>query len=100
MIGEELFQSRSEARDIPAAVLTTVQREKVLSQRLNIFWPIAKSRHVEGQDVQPMIQIGAEEFLFHQFFQIRIRGRDNPDIGRAALARPEWAVLPVLEKPQ
>ena len=75
--------------------------EKMRRQRLDVFGPLAKWRHVEMDDLQPVQQVLAELAGRHQVAQVAVGGRDHPNVdARLRLIRTHGLDLAVLEKPQ
>ena len=59
-----------------------------------------KRRHLDGDDVEPIIKILAEFPLLDQILQLAIRGGNDAHIGLARLGIAHPLVLALLQKPQ
>ena len=85
----------------PAAIiLGRILREKMLGEQRDIAVALAKRGNGEGQHIQAMKEVLAEQFRLDLFVQVHIRRGDDPDVGDFALAGPERTVFTVLKKAQ
>ena len=74
--------------------------QKTLRQQRNVARPLAQRRQFDFHHAQPEKQIFAEFPGFDQFFQIFIRRRNQPHVGRQGLVRADALKRPLAEKPQ
>ena len=49
-------------------------------ERRHIRFPLAERRHVDGDDVEPVVQVITEGARLHHRRQVAVRGRDQPDV--------------------
>src|SRR5262245_32293411 len=75
MVPNAINGARREA-NLRSAVAATLQHQEVTGEEFSIAMPATKRRHVDGDDVQTVIEIGPELPGTHQFLQRPI-GRGN-----------------------
>src|SRR6202034_2311689 len=54
--------------------------EKMLDQERDVFAPVAQWRQIDVDDVQPVVKILAEFFLFHHLAEVGVGGRENSHV--------------------
>ncbi|MNZ65461.1 hypothetical protein D3C78_836560 [compost metagenome] len=70
--------------------------QKMICQQRNIFRALRQRRDLEIDDVQAVVEIFAELFTLHRFWQIAVSSRDNPYVNvdiTVAAQRAHFALL-------
>lgn len=74
--------------------------KKMPGEERNIFGTFPQRGHMDGKDIQSVIQITAEPSLLNRSLQIGIRGGDYPHVDRNGLRAPDTIDQPILQHPQ
>ena len=85
--------------DIPAQLDAETPHE-VLHQERQVIAPLAQGGQVDGEDAQPVKQVGPEPSLGRPSLQVAVGGRDQPHVGPDGLVAPEPLEDLVLEQAQ
>jgi hypothetical protein len=54
--------------------------EEVMAQEGDVVFAVRQGRHLQGDDVQAVVQVLAEGPLLHFFFQVFVGGRQDSDV--------------------
>src|SRR5437016_7327285 len=86
-------------RDVVDATteLLGVLRDVVAHEERDVLGPLAKGREIDRKDVQPVVQVGAEPFLFHELLERAVGCGDDPDIAAYGLRAADALELPFLQ---
>ena len=81
-----------------SVLFQTVFFKKMVAERRNIFFAVTQGRQMEGNDIQPVIQIVSESTRFNFLAQIPIGGSQYPYIGLHGFFPADPFKTVVLEK--
>ena len=73
---------------------------EIFSQHGNVFRPLPEGGQLNGNDVQPIVQILAKLVFFHQGFRIAVGGGDDPHINRNRFAAAHFIDFMFLQNAQ
>ncbi len=73
---------------------------KGLHQQRNIVGTFAQRRQVDGEHVEPIVEIAAEFPVDNHLLEIAVGGGDQPDVGLDQLVAPQTFELLLLEDAQ
>lgn len=74
--------------------------EEMRGQEGDVFASLGETRHVDGNDIQAVEQIGAEFSFADRLLKIDVGGRDDADIRRERLVSADAFVLLLLQQAQ
>ena len=66
----------------------------------HILAPLAQRRHLDGEDLEPEVEVLAEGALAHHLRQVAVGGRDDAHVDAFALSSADASDLVVLEHAQ
>ncbi len=96
---EDVHGRVRERRSRLAGLVGDLARE-VAGQQKDVVPPLPERRQIQGDDVDPEVEVLAELPLLHEAEKVLVRGRDDPDIHLLRLAAADHAHLAVLEHPE
>ncbi len=100
MVGHEHVDGRrGKALDV-FLVLARASFQEEIGQQENIGLAFAQGWHVDGEHIQPIVEIAAEGFFFDRTFQVFIGGSNDPHIGLDGPLAADALELFFLEDPQ
>ena len=100
VVGEESIERGRRQRAGPAVVGRTAAPHEGVSEREHVLAPLAQRGHLDGEHLEPEVEILAEGALAHHLGQVAVRGRDDTHVDALALRAPDTADLVVLEHAQ
>ncbi len=87
-------------RDAALAELAGVLGQEVLDQQRNVAPPLAQRRQVQGDDVEPIVEVLAELPLAHQGLEVAVGGGQHADVDANRLVAAEPLDRPLLQRAQ
>ena len=81
-------------------VAPRVARDEELGERIDLVAPLAQRRHVDLDDLQPVVQVLAELALEHHRLEIAVGGGDDAHVDGDALVAAQLGELGVLQHVQ
>ena len=82
------------------AVLLPVPGEEAPREQRNVLPALAQGRQLDGDDVQPIVQILPERAVRDHPLQVDVGGGDDPDVHLDGVDAPQPPELPLLDHPQ
>src|SRR3712207_1532347 len=79
VVDQTLARLRRDARHLPLELRAVLRRE-VRGEQGHVLAPLAQRRHLEGDDVETVVQVLPECALAHGLFQIPVRRRDDSHV--------------------
>ena len=80
--------------------LLRIALHEVLDQHGNIFFPLAERRHVDGEDIQPIEEVGTKRSGSDCSGQVTVRRCNYADLGWNNPITPDSLKLPLLKHAQ
>jgi hypothetical protein len=74
--------------------------QEVGDQQRDVLAPLAQGRQLDGDDVEPVVEVLAESPLLHLRPQVGVGGRHQPHVDRTGLDAADPADLALLDHPQ
>jgi len=68
--------------------------EEVVHKKGNVVLSIPKRRQVDGNDIEPVVEVLTEASALDLFFQVFVGGADDTDIGGQGLFPPTFSKVP------
>ena len=63
--------------------------DEMMDERGNIVRPFAQRRHLDGKDIQPVVEIAAEQSIGDHLLEIAVRRRDQPHVNPLSACAPQ-----------
>ncbi len=74
--------------------------DEMMDERGNVVRPLAQRRHLYGKDIQPVIEIAAEQSIGDHLLEIAVRGRDQPHVNPLRARAPQPLEFLFLQRAQ
>ena len=96
---EHVDRRRRDAPDA-LAVFARVLLDEVIGEQHDVRLPLAQRRREDGEDGQPVVQVGAEPPFLHQRFERLVGRGDQPDVDLDRCRAAETLDLALLQHAQ
>ena len=74
--------------------------DQFVDQQGNIFDPITQGGHIDGKNIQPVVQVFTEAAGFDQLFEILVCRRNNPHVGGPGAITADAFEVAILHQPK
>ena len=77
--------------------LTRVAVDEIFNQKRDVFSSLAQGRHVDGKDIEAVVEVAAKRALLNKLLQVSIGGGDHAHVGTNDPITADPLKLPLLQ---
>src|SRR5688572_26792137 len=100
MRGEEVDRRGVDAAQVWLVLFGREPRGEMARELRNVLRPFAERRHADREDVEPVVEVLAEEAGRYEVGEALVGRRDQAEVDADRAARPDRVDLAVLQRAQ